>query len=219
MSQNNNDTKKYKKALFNHTKGNYQIMEQVIKQSIEAGFNEWQLQEDQTIKELAEYLLFFGPFSEEIFYHDFAARFFQRQEQTDYLKHLQEMVVYKNPFGYLKTFIIPADQLKKIPFDYVKYPPFKDDLSMHIPVSDYGIMDRVILKTKQAGYNWIQEEPGDTVEHLTYWLLRLRRFPFNIFTHEFAQAFFQCKEEEDNIKHLQEMVIYKNPFEYLKDFT
>jgi hypothetical protein len=80
-------------------------------------------------------------------------------------------------------------------------------------------MDQVIVKAKQAGYIWIQEEQGDTVEHLTYWLLRLRRFPFNIFTHEFAQAFFQCIKEKDNLKHLQEMVLYKNPFEYLKNFT
>jgi hypothetical protein len=129
------------------------------------------------------------------------------------------MVVFKNPFDYLSKFVIPVDQLKKIPFDYAKYPPFNDDVSMHIPVSDYEIMDQVIIKTKQAGYIWIQEEPGDTVEHLTYWLLRLRRFPFNIFTHDFAQAFFQCKKEEDNLKHLQEMVFYKNPFEYLKNFT
>ena len=26
-------------------------------------------------------------------------------------------------------------------------------------------------------YTWIQEALEDTVEHLTYWLLRLRRFP------------------------------------------
>ena len=128
------------------------------------------------------------------------------------------MVVFKNPFDYLSKFVIPLDQLKKIPFDYAKYPPFNDNVSIHIPVSDYEIMDQVIIKTKQAEYTWIQEEPGDTVEHLTYWLLRLRRFPFNIFTHDFAQAFFQCKKEEDNLKHLQEMVFYKNPFEYLKNF-
>ena len=219
MTQNNNETKNYKKPLFNHTKENYQTMEQVIKQSNEAGFGEWQRQENQTLKELAEYLLFFGPFTEEIFYHDFAARFFQCKEQTDYLKHLQDMVVFKNPFDYLSKFVIPVDQLKKIPFDYAKYPPFNDNVSMHIPISDYEIMDQVIIKTKQAEYTWIQEEPGDTVEHLTYWLLRLRRFPFNIFTHDFAQAFFQCKKEEDNLKHLQEMVFYKNPFEYLKNFT
>jgi hypothetical protein len=223
MSENNNETKNYKKPLFNHTKENYQIMEQVIKQSKEAGFDEWQRQEDQTLKELAEYLLFFGPFIEEIFYHDFATRFFQCKEYTGCLKHLQEMVVFKNPFDYLNKFLIPVDQLKKIPFDYAKYPPFDDNVSMHIPVSDYEIMDQVItktiIKTKQAGYIWIQEEPGDTVEHLTYWLLRLRRFPFNIFTHDFAQAFFQCKKEEDNLKHLQEMVLYKNPFEYLNNFT
>jgi len=79
-------------------------------------------------------------------------------------------------------------------------------------------MDQVIIKTKQAEYTWIQEEPEDTVEHLTYWLLRLRRFPFNIFTHDFAQAFFKGKKKEDNLRHLQEMVLYKNPFEYLKNF-
>ena len=129
------------------------------------------------------------------------------------------MVIHKNPFDYLNTFLIPVDQLKKIPFDYAKYPPFKDNLSVHIPISDYEIMDQVIIKAKQAGYIWIQEEPGDTIEHLTYWLLRLRRFPFNIFTHEFAQAFFQCQREDDNLKHLQEMVLYQNPFEYLKHFT
>ena len=67
MTQNNNETKNYKKPLFNHTKENYQTMEQVIKQSNEAGFDEWQRQENQTLKELAEYLLFFGPFTEEIF--------------------------------------------------------------------------------------------------------------------------------------------------------
>jgi hypothetical protein len=104
MSENNIETKNYKKPLFNHTKENYQIMEQVIKQSKEAGFDEWQCQEDQTLKELAEYLLFFGPFIEEIFYHDFATRFFQCKEYTGYLKHLQEMVVFKNPFEYLKNF-------------------------------------------------------------------------------------------------------------------
>ena len=67
MAQNNNENKNYKKPLFSHAKENYQIMEQVIKQSHEAGFDEWQRQDDQSLKELAEYLLFFGPFSEEIF--------------------------------------------------------------------------------------------------------------------------------------------------------
>jgi hypothetical protein len=67
MTQNNNETKNYKKLLFNHTKENYQTMEQVIKQSNEAGFDEWQRQENQTLKELAEYLLFFGPLPKKFF--------------------------------------------------------------------------------------------------------------------------------------------------------
>ena len=54
---------------------------------------------------LAKYFLSYGPFTEEIFYHDFAAALFQCEEDTDYLKHLKEMVVYKNPFEYLKNFI------------------------------------------------------------------------------------------------------------------
>jgi hypothetical protein len=218
MPKKNNENKNYKKSLFNHTKENYQIMEQVIIQSNKAGFDEWQREKDQTPKSLAEHLFSFGPFTEEIFYHDFAARFFQCEKERDYLKHLQEMVAYKKPFEYLKKFLIPVDQVKKIPFDYTNYRPHNDNVSMHTPLSDYEIMDKVIIKTKQAGYTWIQEGPHDTVEHLTYWLLRLRRFPFNIFTHDFAQTFFQCEREDDNLKHLQEMVIYKNPFEYLKNF-
>jgi hypothetical protein len=219
MSENNNEIKNYKKPLFNHPKESYQIFEGVIIQSEKGGFNVWRLEKDQTPKSLAEYLLSYGPFTEEIFYHDFAAALFQCEEDTDYLKHLKEMVAYNNPFEYLSKFLIPVDLVKKIPFDYTLYPPPYDNISVHTPVSDYQIMDQVIIKTKQAEYTWIQEALEDTVEHLTYWLLRLRRFPFNIFTHDFAQAFFQCKKEEDRLKHLQEMVLYKNPFEYLKNFT
>jgi hypothetical protein len=218
MPNNNNDTKKYEKPLFDHPKESYQIMEKVIIHSEKAGFEEWPREKDHTPKSLADYLLFFGPFTEELFYHDFAARFFQCEKETDYLKRLQEMVTYKKPFEYLKKFLIPVDQVKKIPFDYTNYPPPNDHISMHTPVSDYEIMDKVVIKTQKAGYKWIQEEPHDTIEHLTYWLLRLRRFPFNIFTHDFAQAFFQDEKEEDNLNNLQEMVIYKNPFEYLKKF-
>ena len=94
MAQNNDEIKNHKKPLFNHHKENYHIMAQVINQSSKAGFDDWQRQEGQTLKALAEYLLFFGPFTEEIYYHDFVARFFQCRESTDYLKHLQEMVVY-----------------------------------------------------------------------------------------------------------------------------
>ena len=129
------------------------------------------------------------------------------------------MVVYKNPFEYLRKFLIPVDRVKKIAFDYTQYPPPYDNISVHTPVSDYEIMDQVIIKTKQSGYQWIQEGPEDTVEHLSYWLLRLRRFPFNIFTHDLAQAFFHGEKEGDNLKRLQEMVVSKNPFEYLKNFT
>ncbi len=218
MSENENKTKNYKKLLFNHPIENYQIFEKVIIQSERGGFNIWQLEKDQTPKSLAKYFLSYGPFTEEIFYHDFAAALFQCEEDTDYLKHLKEMVVYKNPFEYLSNFLMPAELVKKIPFDYNRYPPPYDNISVHTPVSDYQIMDQVIIKTKQAEYTWIQEAPEDTVEHLTYWLLRLRRFPFNIFTHDFAQAFFQGKKKEDNLRHLQEMVLHKNPFEYLKNF-
>ena len=185
-------------------------------QSKKGGFNEWQLEKGQTPRSLAAYLLSYGPFTEEIFYHDFAAAFFQCEKDTDYLKHLKEMVVYKNAFEYLSKYLIPIDLVKRIPFDRSTYSLPHDNICVHIPVSDYEIMDQVIIKAKQAGYTWIQEEPEDTVEHLTYWLLRLRRFPFNIFTHDFAQAFFQRKKEEDNLKHLQEMVLYKNPLEYLR---
>jgi hypothetical protein len=219
MTENNKDTKNYSKSLFYHPKKNYQIFERVIIQSEKGNFKEWPLAKNQTPKSLAKYLLSYGPYTEEIFYHDFAAAFFQCEEDTDYLKYLNEMVVYKNPFEYLSKFLIPIDLVKWIPFDYANYPPHHSNISVHIPVSDYKIMDQVIIKTKQAGYEWIQEEPGDTVEHLAYWLLRLRRFPFNIFTHDFAQAFFQCKKGKDNLTHLQEMVLYKNPFEYLKQFT
>jgi hypothetical protein len=86
------------------------------------------------------------------------------------------------------------------------------------PGKNYRIMEQVIRQSEKAGYTWIQEQPQDTIEHLTYWLLRLRRFPFNIFTHDFAQAFFQCTSEQEMLKHLQEMVIHKNPFEYLKQY-
>jgi hypothetical protein len=103
MSENNNKTKNYKKPLFNHPKENCQIFEGVIIQSEKGGFNEWRLEKDQTPKSLAEYLLSYGPFTEEIFYHDFAAALFQYEEDTDYLKHLKEMVAYKNPFEYLKN--------------------------------------------------------------------------------------------------------------------
>jgi hypothetical protein len=207
---------KNKEPLFDHPKNDFQILEQVIIQSERAGFSGWQ--RDESAKETAEYLLFYDFFPEEIFYHDFAAAFFQCKNEADYLKHLQEMIVYKNPFEYLKKHLRPKKQIRKIKFDYTHYPEPGDQVSMHTPESDYEIMDKVAEKTKRAGYKWIQEEPGDTTEHLTYWLLRLRRFPFNIFTHAFAAAFFQCEKEEDNLKHLQEMAVYKNPFEYLEKF-
>jgi hypothetical protein len=218
MPDNNKETEKYETPQFNHIKENYQIFEAVIIQSDKGGFDEWQFEKDQTPKLLAEYLLSYIPFSEEIFYHDFAAAFFQYEKNTDYLQHLKEMVTYKNPFKYLSKFLIPVNLVKKMPFDYTQYTLPYDSISVHTPVSDYEVMDQVIIKTKEAGYRWIQEGPEDTVEHLSYWLLRLRRFPFNIFTHDFAQAFFQFENKEDNLKHLQEMVIYKNPFKYLKNF-
>jgi hypothetical protein len=218
MIENRHDTQNFERPLFDHPQKNYQIMEEVIRQSEKAGFDAWQREKNQTFKSLAEYLLFFGPFTEEIFYHDFATKFFQSEIEKNYLKHLQKMVAYKKPLEYLEKFLIPADQVKKIPFDYSNYPPPNDNVSVHIPLSDYEIMDNIIIKTKKAGYIWIQEQPQDTVEHLTYWLLRLRRFPFNIFTHEFAQALFQSEKEKDMLRHLQEMVIHKNPFEYLKKF-
>ena len=202
----------------NPIKENYQIFESVIIQSKKGGFGQWQLEKEQPPKVLAEYLLSFIPFSEEIFCHDFAAAFFQCEKETDYLNHLKEMVAYKNPFEYLSNFLISVDLVKKIAFDYTQYPPPYDNISVHSPVSDYEIMDQVIIKTRQSGYTWIQEEPEDTVEHLCYWLLRLRRFPFNIFTHDFAQAFFHSEKEDDNLKRLQEMVISKNPFKCLKNF-
>jgi hypothetical protein len=206
------------KPLFDHPKENYKIMAQVIVQAEKAGFNEWQREKDMTPKDLAEYLLFYGPFTEELFYHDFAAAFFQCKKEADYLNRLKEMVVYKNPFEYLKMHLRPPEQIQKIPFDYARYPAPDNDVSMHTPESDYKIMDKVVEKTKQAGYKWIQEQANDTVDSLSYWLLRLRRFPFNIFTHGFAATFFQCDKEENNLKHLQEMVVYKNLFEYLKKF-
>ena len=69
MSENNNETKTYKKPLFNLPKENYRIFEGVIIQSEKGGFNEWRLKKDQTPKSLAEYLLSYGPLTEEIFYH------------------------------------------------------------------------------------------------------------------------------------------------------
>ena len=218
MTGNEHDAKNGQNPLFDHPEKNYRIMEQVIRQSEKAGFDAWHREKDQTIKSFAEYLLFFGPFTEEIFYHDFAARYFQNEKEKDYLTHLQKMVAYKKPFEYLEKSLIPVGQVKKIDFDYSNYLPSYDHVSVHIPLSDYEIMDSVIIKTKKAGYTWVQEQPHDTIEHLTYWLLRLRRFPFNIFTHEFAQAFFQCTNEKEMLKHLQEMVIHKNPFEYLKQY-
>ena len=128
------------------------------------------------------------------------------------------MVVCERPFEYLEKFLIPADQVKQIPFDDSGYPPFYDDVSVHVPLSDYEIMDQVIIKSKKAGYIWVQEQPQDTIEHVTYWLLRLRRFPFNIFTHDFSRAFFACEKESDMLKRLREMVIHKNPFDYLKKY-
>jgi len=104
MSENNNEIKNYKKPLFNHPKESYQIFEGVIIQSEKGGFNVWRLEKDQTPKSLAEYLLSYGPFTEEIFYHDFAQAFFHCKKEEDRLKHLQEMVLYKNPFEYLKNF-------------------------------------------------------------------------------------------------------------------
>ena len=104
MSENENETENYKKPLFNHPIENYQIFEKVIIQSEKGGFNIWRLEKDQTPKSLAEYFLSYGPFTEEIFYQDFAAALFQCEEDTDYLKHLKEMVAYRNPFEYLKNF-------------------------------------------------------------------------------------------------------------------
>ena len=104
MSENNNEIKNYKKPLFNHPKESYQIFEGVIIQSEKGGFIVWRLEKDKTPKSLAEYLLSYGPFTEEIFYHNFVAALFQCEEDTDYLKHLKEMVAYNNPFENLKNF-------------------------------------------------------------------------------------------------------------------
>ena len=57
MSENENETKNYKKPLFNHPKENYRIFEKVIIQSEKGGFNIWRLEKDQTPKSLAEYFL------------------------------------------------------------------------------------------------------------------------------------------------------------------
>ncbi len=105
MSENNNETKNHKKPLFNRSKENYKIFKGVIIQSEEGGFNEWRLGKNQTPKSLAEYLLSYGLFTEEIFYHDFSAALFQCEEDTDYLKHLKEMVAYYNPFEYRKILL------------------------------------------------------------------------------------------------------------------
>jgi hypothetical protein len=94
---------------------------------------------------------------------------------------------------------------------------FQKSLFDH-PKKNYRILEQVIRQSEKAGYIWIQEQPQDTIEHLTYWLLRLRRFPFNIFSHDFARTFFQGATEKEMLKHLQEMVIHKNPFEYLKKY-
>ena len=75
MPDNNNEAKKYKTSQFNHIKENCLIFEGVIIQSEKGVFDEWQFEKDQTPKLLAEYLLSYIPFSEEIFYHDFAAAF------------------------------------------------------------------------------------------------------------------------------------------------
>ena len=117
MSENENETKNCKKPLYNHPIENYRIFEKVIIQSDKGGFNICQLEKDQSPKSLAEYFLSYGPFTEEIFYHDFAAALFQCEEDTDYLKHLKEMVVYENPFEYLSKFLFPVDLVKKIPFN------------------------------------------------------------------------------------------------------
>ena len=105
MSENENETKNYKKPLFNYPKENYQIFEEIIIQSEKGGFNIWRFEKDQTPKSLVEYFLSYGPFTEEIFYHDFAQAFFQGKKEEDNLRHLQEMALYKNPFEYLKNFI------------------------------------------------------------------------------------------------------------------
>ncbi|MHC4458942.1 MAG: hypothetical protein ACYS0I_18025 [Planctomycetota bacterium] len=55
MPKTNNENKNFKKSLFNHTKENYQIMEQVIIQSNKAGFDEWQREKDQTPKSVANF--------------------------------------------------------------------------------------------------------------------------------------------------------------------
>ena len=218
MTEKRHDANSFQNPLFDHPQKNFRILEQVIRQSENAGFDAWHREKGQTCRAFAEYLLSFGPFTEEIFYHDFAARFFQNEKEEDYLEHLQKMVVYKRPFEYLEKFLIPADRVKKIPFDYSDYSMPYDHVSVHTPISDYEIMDHVIIKSQKAGYTWIQQQPQNTVEHLTYWLLRLRRFPFNIFTHEFARAFFRCAQENDMLKHLQAMVIHKNPLQYLAKY-
>ena len=66
MSENENETKNYKKPLFNHPIENYRIFEKVIIQSEKGGFNICQLEKDQPPKSLAEYFLSYGPFTEEI---------------------------------------------------------------------------------------------------------------------------------------------------------
>jgi hypothetical protein len=85
MTGNNNGAKNLQNPLFDHPKNNYRIMERVIRQSEKAGFDAWHREKKQSFKSFAEYLLFFGPFTEEIFYHDFAARFFQNEKSWIHL--------------------------------------------------------------------------------------------------------------------------------------
>ena len=68
-----------KEPFFDHPKENYRILEKVIIQSEKAGFTAWQ--RDESAKKTADYLLYFVPFPEEIFYHDFAAMFFHNCQE------------------------------------------------------------------------------------------------------------------------------------------
>lgn len=203
--------------LFEHPPRDYKLLDQVIVQSEKAGFK-WGYDPEDSLEEYVEHRLEFYPFPEEIFYHDFAVAFFQCHQKNSHFKHLQEMVTYTNPFDYLEKHLRPLAQIEHIPLFYADYPPPDEGTATHMPEQDYKIMEGVIIKSKQGGYKWVQEQPHDTPGSFSYWLLRLRRFPFNIFTHDFAESFFQCEKHEDNLKHLQEMVICTNPFEYLQKF-